>query len=440
VIDYTVETSLLEEMVKPDFTRRDAAERHSVLEEFVRNHPRVVQHGHINLHVHTNESYSFFENPTEAVWYAYVEDIEYFGINDHYTIAGHDEFRGACRIASLKSTYSIEAIALDEQSQSFGTRYNDPDNYGRCYLVGKGVTRPLDPGSTGSKTLATMQRSIRERNRRIVHKLNRYAAEKGVSTGLTYEEADALTPHGNTTERHVVQAFYERIATAFADLGQRAEVLEKLLEDSIDENLLNDPVVLQTALRAKLVKAGGCCFVPEDPEAFTSIENLVDLYLEYGAIPIYPLMGNPITEEEADLERLFRKMEQFRLHALEIIDYRTEIERAAEIINAADLYGYPVFVGTEHNTKKETSLVGPVAQYPDFYDYLKRSAHFVIGHQRLMELCDFGFVLPDGGRRFHDRHEGFRFFEENGERKIPPEELDELKLKSPVERKRYFGI
>ena len=431
---------MIEEMVKPDFSHLSLSERRRVLADYVREHPRILDQGHINLHVHTNESFSFFLNPTEAVWYAFVEGIEYFGINDHYTIAGHGEFAKACETASRKATFSIEAIAMDDESLIHGRRYNDPDNAGRCYLVGKGVTRALKPGGRGSQVLATMQRAIRQRNRKIVAKLNRYCEDRGIPIILSYREVDMLTPHGNTTERHVVQAFCNKIDRQFPEIDERAQAYSRLTGGTVEEELLSKPAQIQVLVRARLVKSGMPCYVEEDRDAFTSVENLVNLYLEYGAIPIYPLMGNPITEEEEDLELLFLKMDRYRLNALEIIDYRTEIERAARIIDAASHHGLPVFIGTEHNTKEESSLVGPVASYPDFYTYLRRSSNFVIGHQRLMGLCDFGFVYPDGRRRFDDRRKGFSFFEEAGKLEIPRPQLEELKKKSLQERKRYFNV
>jgi hypothetical protein len=426
---------------KLDFSDPEPAGRCRALTEYIETHPRDPrEHGAINLHVHTNESYSFFSSPTEAVWYAYREGLEYFGINDHYTIAGHGEFRTACGIASLKPTFSIEAIAMDERSQQLGRRYNDPDNPGRCYLVGKGVTRDLIPGSRGSRILETMQRSIRQRNRRIVEKLNEYSTQKGITVDLRYHEVEELTPRGNTTERHVVQAFCEKMQALYPDIAERTARFTRLLGDSLEEPLLWNPVKLQARVREKLVKSGMPCFVEEGREAFTSIEDLVDLYLEYGSIPIYPLMGNPITEEEEDLDALFAKMGRYRLNALEIIDYRTKIERAAQIIDAAAAKGYPVFVGTEHNTKEEISLRGPVAEFPDFYTYLRRSGNFVIGHQRLMGFCDFGYVFPDGSLRFDDRQAGFRFFERIGEMDVSLSELEELGRMSMKERRGYFGI
>jgi hypothetical protein len=428
------------EICKPDFTHEQRDQRLDVLKRYVSEHPRTMERGHINLHVHTNESFSFFQNPTEAVWYAYVEGIEYFGINDHYTINGHEEFRSACGIASMKSTYSIEAIAMDDESLREDRRYNDPTNAGRCYLVGKGVTRDVLPGSRGYSVLWTMRDGLRKRNEKIIDKLNAFSRERGVDIGLSYDAVEALTPDGNCIERHVVQAFCERIASLFPDLNEREEIYNRILGSGIARDMLLDPAELQTLVRARLVKSGKPCYVEENRDAFTTVDNLVNMYLEYGAIPIYPMMGNPVTEEEMDLVALFRKMQTYRLHALEIIDYRTEISRAQAVFDAASSEGYPVFVGTEHNTKKALSLVGPVASHPAFYDYLRRSAHFVMGHQRLMQLCDFGAVYDDGRPRFDSRIEGFRFFENIGEMDISEELMDELKQKTVKERKVFFGI
>ena len=195
----------MSEILKPDFTSTDRDARLRMLQNYVQEFPRNVRNGHINLHVHTNESFSFFQNPTEAVWYAYVEGLEYFGINDHYTINGHSEFRSACRAASLKSTYSIEAIAMDDESLRENRRYNDPNNPGRCYLAGKGVVRELLPGSSGQAVLKTIRDALRERNENIVGKLNAYTQEQGIDLNLHYNAVESLTPDGNSTERHVVQ-------------------------------------------------------------------------------------------------------------------------------------------------------------------------------------------------------------------------------------------
>lgn len=59
------------DVLKPHFTGKYLTTCQEALIHYVQQQPRQGQNGHINLHVHTNESFSFFQNPTEAVWYAY---------------------------------------------------------------------------------------------------------------------------------------------------------------------------------------------------------------------------------------------------------------------------------------------------------------------------------------------------------------------------------
>jgi hypothetical protein len=97
-----------------------------------------------NCHIHTSESFSVFRSPAEAVWQAARENLAVLGINDHYTIAGHEEFRRACELAGIAAAFSLEAVAMDREAQAQGLLLNDPDNPGRVYLCGKGVTRSVE--------------------------------------------------------------------------------------------------------------------------------------------------------------------------------------------------------------------------------------------------------------------------------------------------------
>ncbi|MEM2961015.1 MAG: hypothetical protein QXU67_05360, partial [Candidatus Bathyarchaeia archaeon] len=78
------------------------------------------RYGWVNVHIHTSESFSIFKSPAEAAWEAYRAGLEIFGINDHYTIAGHREFGEACKILGLKAAFSIEAIAMSEEAKERG--------------------------------------------------------------------------------------------------------------------------------------------------------------------------------------------------------------------------------------------------------------------------------------------------------------------------------
>jgi hypothetical protein len=124
-----------------------------------------------NGHIHTSGSFSVFRSPTEAVWQAAREGIAVLGINDHYTVAGHEEFRRACEVAGIAATFSIEAVAVDREAAEAGLKLNDPDNPGRIYLCGKGVTVVPPESSPEMQSLALMRAALERRNREITGKI-----------------------------------------------------------------------------------------------------------------------------------------------------------------------------------------------------------------------------------------------------------------------------
>ncbi len=416
------------------------SERLEALRELVKESGKKIENGYVNLHIHTNESFSVFRSPTEAVWEAFNSNIEYYGINDHYSIDGHPEFQEACSIAGIKAVFGIEAMAMNEELRKKGIRLNDPNNPGRNYLVGKGIVRDLQKGSKAYKIFEGIKGAIQLRNKRMAECINRYFKENGYDIDFSYNDVVSLTPHGNATERHVVQAVCEKIESIYPDLQQQIEVYNKLLGYKFTEEELKDIPLLHAIVREKLVKSGAPCYVEEDKEAFTSLENMIMIFREYGAIPIYPILGKPVTEWEADIEKLIMEVKKIGLYAFDIFDHRIDYNRAKEIIDVAKEHGFPVFIGTEHNTKKMMPLIGILGKNEEFLDYFRKSARFVRGHQVLSVLCNYGFLLENGKPRFEDLHEGFDFYAEIGGKELSDEELKEMSKKTIEENRKFFGI
>jgi len=414
--------------------------RLNTLKILVKDKPKKIENGWVNLHIHTNESFSVFNSPSEAVWHAYNEDIEYFGINDHYTTNGYKEFEEACNIAGIKPVFSIEAVSMNNEFLEKNIRFNDPDNPGRTYIVGKGVTRSLEKGSKGYKILNTMREAIQNRNRNIVEKINKYLIDNGYNFELSYEDVRNLTPKGNATERHVVEAFCNLIKRSIVDMDKQIELYIKLLNVDINRDILNDPQELQTIVRSRLVKNGMPCYVEEDEKAFTSIENLVGIYREYGAIPTYPLLGTPITEAEKGIEELIDNAKAHGLYAFDLFDFRTEKYRAKEVVEIAKENGFPVFIGTEHNTKRMIPIVGELGKNPDLYGYFRKSAQFVYGHQVLSRFCNYNFLNSEGKPVIDNLKEGIDVFAHAGEMELSEEKVIELEHFSIEERKKFFDI
>src|ERR1039458_5624524 len=121
-------------------------------------------HRGTNCHIHTSESFSVFRSPAEAVWQAAREGLAVLGINDHYTVAGHEEFRRACEVAGIAAGFFLEAVAVDREAAEAGLKLNDPDNPGRIYLCGKGITRYPAESLPEMRTLARMRSALDRRN------------------------------------------------------------------------------------------------------------------------------------------------------------------------------------------------------------------------------------------------------------------------------------
>ena len=285
-----------------------------------------------------------------------------------------------------------------------------------------------------------MREAIQKRNKKIVHRLNTYSEEKGYDVELSYDDVRALTPRGNATERHVVQAFCDKLDRFACNSTERLEIYYAVIGEEVSAETLSDPAALLTTVRAGLIKRGRPCYVEEDHDAFTSIEGLVGMYLEYGAVPSYPFMGGPVTEEEEDLDLLFDKVISYRMYAFDLVEFRTPLVRAREIVSFAEGRGFPVFIGTEHNTKRLDPIVGEIASDPGLYRYLKRSAQFILGHQVLSSLCDYGYVTEEGLPRIENLPEGFALFSEVGASDLTCDKIEELKKMDLKQRKTQLGI
>ena len=182
-----------------------------------------------NCHIHTSESFSVFRSPSEAVWQAAREGIAVLGINDHYTVAGHEEFRRACEVAGIFAGFSLEAVAVDREAAEAGLKLNDPDNPGRIYLCGKGITRYPADSLPEMQTVARMRGALERRNREMTGKLANLFQDRLNASGPTGQTSSPLTPRGNATERHVAFAALKRLRDVATQTGKPlAELISTL--------------------------------------------------------------------------------------------------------------------------------------------------------------------------------------------------------------------
>jgi hypothetical protein len=374
--------------------------------------------GGINTHIHTSKSFAFFESPSEAVWFGYLERLSILGINDHYTLAGHEEFGKACRVLGIRPIFSMEAIAMWVEAEREKKTVNDPTNPGRTYLTAKGVTRGFPPGSKGEADLRRMNAALLERNQEITSKLSKILpARLGVKKSISWADVIALTPHGQPTERHICLLVARFLEKSYPDLGDRAKGLSKLVKEDPPDGVFDAAGTFQDYIRSKLIKAGMPAYVTESKEAFIPVERMVSLALDLGAIPTYPVMGDPVTPWEEDIEKLYDRLEALKIFAVEVIPDRNTPERLREIVKKAVARGFPLFNGTEHNTKTPLPMVDKFFFDDEFKPCFERGARILLGHQALRAAGKEGYVREDGSLPPGDREENLHRVEEAGRRR-----------------------
>jgi hypothetical protein len=366
-----------------------------------------------NCHIHTSESFSVFRSPTEAVWQAAREGLAVLGINDHYTIAGHEEFRRACEIAGIAAAFSLEAVAMDRDAEAQGVLLNDPDNPGRVYLCGKGVTRIPPDSSTEMQNLARTRAALERRNREMTEKAAALFQHRLHAAGPTWESVRGLTPRGNATERHVAWATLARLRKWAATEGVPLSVAITSCCGAAPPAGADD-AALQIFLRAKLLKAGAPCFVRESEEAFVSVEELRSIFLAFGSIPTYPVLGNPVTSGERDIAALLDRLEKIGFYAIEVIPHRNTRQRLSEIVSTARRRWWPVFNGTEHNTPEAKPILDPFALDPEFEPWFRESTALLLGHQRLVAQGQKGYVDLEGRPTIADPRARFERYSQAG--------------------------
>ena len=362
-----------------------------------------------NCHIHTSESFSVFRSPTEAVWQAAREGLAVLGINDHYTVAGHEEFRRACDIAGLGAAFSLEAVAMDREAEAARLLLNDPDNPGRVYLCGKGVTRVPPDSLAEMQNLARMRSALEKRNREITAKLAALFEERLEAPGPTWEFVRGLTPRGNATERHVAWGVLARLRQLSAERGvSLSEIIAQCCGAAPPAGA--DDAALQIFLRAKLLKAGAPGFVRESEEAFVSTEELRRIFLAFGSIPTYPILGNPVTSGERDIEALLDRLQAAGFYAVEVIPHRNTRERLREMVETARRRWWPVFNGTEHNTPEAKPMLDPYALDPEFEPWFRKSTALLLAHQQRVAEGRPGFVDSTGQPTIADARARFEEF------------------------------
>lgn len=357
----------------------------------------------INGHIHTPHSFSAFSEISQAFKMANAEGISILGINDFYTTDGYDEFAELATSEKVFPLFNIEFMGLQNDLQQKGIRVNDPSNPGRTYFSGKGLCQPAKMSDASLQKIGTLKTESNRQTFQMVEKLNKYFTEKNIDIQFDAKEVQSRLAEGLFRERHIAQAI--RIAVfekEDTDLG-RATLLNKIFDGKEIKSAIDDVAGLENEIRGKLLKSGGAAFVAEDPKAFLSLEEVMELIIDAGGIPCYPVLldfgDENYTDYEENKEELLNTLKSKNVSSIELIPGRNKFHILKEFVEFFHENGFLITFGTEHNTPKLDPIRVTAGGGIDLDEKLKQinyeGASVIAAHQYLIAKGLEGY-LKDG--------------------------------------------
>ncbi len=400
------------------------------------------EHDVVNMHCHTFFSFNAYGySPVALVWLAKKLGLRAIGIVDFDVLDGVDEFLAACDLAGVRGSAGIETRVFIPE---FAAReINSPGEPGIYYHMGIGFTTSSVPPAAAT-ILAAMRERADRRNRAMLSRLNAHLAPVVVD----YErDVLPLTPAGNATERHMLQAIIGHL-TPPAPLPSegRGEASSPLLAGegsgvrfwsdklSLPESqiaaTINDYAAFSNLVRGRLMKRGGVGYIPPSPEAFPTVEEFHSFVVACGALPCATWLDGLSAGEQA-IHELLELLIGKGVVALNIVPDRNwnipdpelrriKVAKLHEIVRIAAEYDLPLNVGTEMNAPgNKLADDFDVPEMAPLREAFLDGAYFVYGHTVMQRALGLGYQSEWAQAHLPTRRQRNAFYAAIGRRVLP---------------------
>jgi hypothetical protein len=366
----------------------------------------------VNAHLHTPYSFSAFKSIAQIFSMALKENIAVAGINDFFIADGYEPFCNEALKARVFPLFNIEFIGLLKQEQLQGVRINDPNNPGRCYFSGKGLNYPFHIDADLKRKLNRVVDQSQEQVRAMVDKANNFFQSVNAGIYLDFTVIRLKYAKELVRERHIAKAIRVAIFEKSEDESIRKGLITNIFGGREPVSALTDTPTLENEIRSVLLKAGGKAFIEEDESTFMSIEELIEIILNAGGIPCYPVLlddkNGSYTEYERDPELLWRNLAHRNIGCIELIPGRNDTQHLQNFTEFFNNKGFVILLGTEHNTPDMIPLTCNTRGNKPLSDELRKLSYegacIVVAHQYLRAKDLEGFISKNGLPRNADKN------------------------------------
>lgn len=383
----------------------------------------------VNMHCHSFHSYNAHGfSPSRIAWEAYRRGLAVAGVIDFDVLDGLDESLAAGDTLCSKLAVGIETRVYVKEFER--DVLNSPNEPAIAYFLGIGFTHLPAADSPAARTLTRMAEGAAARNRMVMQNVNRHLGEVVIDYD---KDVLTLTPSGNATERHMLQAYDLKAQQVFPDAARRAHFWAAKLQMPVPEALamLNDSVRFRDTMRKKLMKYGSPGYVAPDPKNFPALADVVEMIRACGAMPMYGWLDGT-QSGEADTDLLLDYFATAGAVALNIIPDRNwnlkdpaekaqKLAKLNEVVASARNRQLPLCVGTEMNNAAQ-----PLVDHFDAAELRPHGQAFIEGaqvlwgHALLLRHGGFGYVSPQAESAFgKDLVKKNQFFRDVGARPAP---------------------
>ena len=358
----------------------------------------------VNAHIHTPYSFSAFSRIDQIFRLATEEGVKVVGINDFNTGDGFPEFLEKAETNDIFPLFNIEFIGLIKEFQKTGVRVNDPNNPGRIYFSGKGLKNPFSLNDSNKKLLNEVLNESQEQIKQMLDKVNAHLLKTGMDFSISYEEIKKMYAREQVRERHIAKALAVHVAEkSEGNYLVANDILTKIFDGNHPKSEVHNHVAVENEIRTRFLKKGGFAFVPENDSSFMSLEKIIEIIIDAGGIPCYPVLlddanGN-FTDFESDWERMHEFLSNYKVKCIELIPNRNSIEVLEKFVRFFDEKAYIISFGTEHNSPEIIPINPECTNSTAMSDFLRKvnlkSASVIAAHQYLMAVDKKGFLNTD---------------------------------------------
>ncbi len=349
-----------------------------------------------NMHCHTFFSFNAYGySPTGLAWLAREQRWPLLGLIDFDVLDGVDEFLQACDSVGVRASCGIETrVSFPE----FSTREtSSPGEPGVTYFIGLGFTSSTVPDAA-QPMLAKLRAASRARNEGVVERVNAHLAPIVVD----YErDVLPLTPNGNATERHIVEAYISAVEKGAQDVVGFWAARLGLSRSDVDK-MMATPAAYRNTVRMKLMKKGGVGYVQPGSGSFPTIDEVTQFVVQCGALPCVGWVDG-FSEGEQMAEELLGTLVGKGFAIANLVPDRNwnfadpavraaKAQKLDEFIAQCQALDLPLNIGTEMNSPGNKRIDDfDVPELDKHRSAFLDGAYFIYGHTLMQRYLGMGY-------------------------------------------------